>query len=118
MGLSILELFLLVALFRLRRKGIEPANFEMAFDEYSSLRRGGSYRGVDETAPRPSAFRAYERLLSASLVSYTDSRYPAVPDNLFCDCMVSKLSGGRRITPLSQHRRFQTPLQAALQTEI
>ena len=74
MGLSILELFLLVALFRLRRKGVEPANFEMAFDEYSSLRRGGSYRGVDETAPRPSAFRAYERLLSAALIAYTDSR--------------------------------------------
>lgn len=75
MGLSILELFLLVALFRLRRKGMEPANFEMAFDEYSSLRRGGSYRGVDETAPRPSAFRAFERLLSASLIAYTDIRY-------------------------------------------
>ena len=75
MGLSILELFLLVALFRLRRKGMEPANFEMAFDEYSSLRRGGSYRGVDETAPRPSAFRAFERLLSASLIACTDIRY-------------------------------------------
>lgn len=73
-GLSILELFLLVALFRLQRKGVEQANFEMAFDEYSSLRRGGSYRGVDETAPRPSAFRAFERLLSASLITYCDAR--------------------------------------------
>ena len=73
-GLSILELFLLVALFRLQRKGMESANFEMAFGEYSSLRRGGSYRGVDETAPKPSAFRAFERLLSASLIAYCDSR--------------------------------------------
>lgn len=73
-GLSILELFLLVALFRLQRKSIEAANFEIVFDEYSSLRRGGSYRGVDETAPRPTAFRAFERLISASLVAYTDSR--------------------------------------------
>jgi len=73
-GLSILELFLLVALCRLTRKGVSTPNFQMAFDEYSSLRRGGSYRGVDETASKPSAFRAFERLLSASLVAYTDAR--------------------------------------------
>jgi hypothetical protein len=54
---------------------VETPNFQTAFDEYSSLRRGGSYRGVDETAPKPSAFRAFERLLSASLVAYTDARY-------------------------------------------
>ena len=73
-GLSILELFLLVALCRLARKGVAAPNFQMAFDEYSSLRRGGSYRGGDETAPKPSAFRAFERLLGASLVAYIDPR--------------------------------------------
>ena len=81
-GLSILEVFLLVAMFRLQRKGVELANFEMAFDEYSSLRRGGSYRGVDETSPRPSAFRAYERLLSSSLLAYCDARYLQPPHTL------------------------------------
>lgn len=73
-GLSVLELFLLVALDRLRRKELESLNFEMAFDEYASLRRGGSYRGVDETAPKRSAFRALERLLSARLVAFEDGR--------------------------------------------
>ena len=73
-GLAILELFLLVALYRLRRKGQEAPNFEMAFDEYSGLQRGGSWRGVDITAPRPAAFRAFERLLTATLIAYSDGR--------------------------------------------
>ena len=73
-SLSVLELFLLVAFARLRRKGQESPNFEMAFDEYSNLRRGGSYKGVDDTAPRSSAFRAFERLISGGLVSFVDSR--------------------------------------------
>ena len=72
-------MFLLFALCRLARKGVASPNFQMAFDEYSSLRRGGSYRGVDETAPKPSAFRAFERLLGASLVAYVDSRYLPLP---------------------------------------
>lgn len=73
-GLSVLEIFLLVAFARLRRKGQEAPNFEMAFDEYGSLRRGGSYKGVDDTTPRPSAFRAFERLISAGLVAFNDCR--------------------------------------------
>ena len=73
-SISVLEAFLLVAFARLRRKGRETQNFEMAFDEYSSLRRGGSYRGVDDTAPKPLAFRAFERLISAALITFSDSR--------------------------------------------
>lgn len=73
-GLSVLELFLLVAIDRLRRKGKEPLNFEMAFEEYGSLRRGGAYRGADNTAPRQVARRAFDRLLSTSLVAHCDGR--------------------------------------------
>lgn len=73
-GLSVLEVFLLVAFARLRRKGRDSSNFEMAFDEYSSLRRGGSYKGVDDTSPHAAAFRAFERLLASGLIAFTDTR--------------------------------------------
>lgn len=83
-GCSILELFLLVAVERVRRKGQESPNFEMALHEYRSLRRGGGYRGVDDAASRPAAFRAFERLITANLLAYTDPRCVC----LSCTCRV------------------------------
>ena len=39
---SVLELFILVAMFRIKRRGHECANFEMVHDEYCKLMDQGS----------------------------------------------------------------------------
>lgn len=66
---SILELFILVSMYRMKRNGHESINFEMAFEEYNRLVEQG--HSVDKRN-RAAALRAFERLLGSLLISYVD----------------------------------------------
>lgn len=72
---SILELFILVAMYRLKRNGHDSANFEMVFEEYSKLMEQGN--SVDRRN-KAAALRAFERLIGSFLVSYVDPRQAAM----------------------------------------
>ena len=68
---SVLELFILVAMYRIKRRGHDSANFEMVHDEYCKLMDQGS---TGDKRSKAAALRAFERLIASSLVSYVDSR--------------------------------------------
>ena len=68
---SVLELFILVAIYRLKRRGQDSSNFEMVHDEYCKLLEQG---GSGDRRSKSAALRAFERLIASSLVSYVDSR--------------------------------------------
>ena len=70
-GCSILELFILVAMYRIKRNGHDSANFEMVFEEYSKLMEQGN--AVDSRS-RTAALRAFERLVGSLLISYVDAK--------------------------------------------
>ncbi|KAK9830634.1 hypothetical protein WJX81_007243 [Elliptochloris bilobata] len=71
-GLSVLELYMLVAVVRLQRRGgAGGASFERAFAEYSSLQR--LHRTADAYG-RAAALRAFERLLGAALLEHPGGR--------------------------------------------
>ncbi len=69
---SVLELFMLVATYRLKRRGQDSANFEMVHDEYCKLLEQGS---TGDRRSKAAALRAFERLIASSLVCYVDGRY-------------------------------------------
>ena len=69
---SVLELFILVAMYRIKRRGHDSANFETVHDEYCKLMEQGS---TGDKRSKAAALRAFERLIASSLVSYVDSRY-------------------------------------------
>ena len=69
---SVLELFILVAIYRIKRRGHDSANFEMVHDEYCKLMEQG---GTADKRSKAAALRAFERLIAYRLVSYADSRY-------------------------------------------
>ena len=71
-GLSVLELYMLVAVARLQRRGAAGgASFECAFAEYSALQR--LHRTADAYG-RAAALRAFERLLGAALLEHPGGR--------------------------------------------
>ena len=77
-GLSVLELYMLVAVVRLqRRSGASGASFECAFAEYTSLQR--LHRTADAYG-RAAALRAFERLLGAALLEHPGGRYVTCRD--------------------------------------
>ena len=69
---SVLELFILVAIYRIKRRGHDSVNFEMVHDEYCKLIEQGS---SGDRRSKAAALRAFERLIAYRLVSYADSRY-------------------------------------------
>ncbi|KAK9866078.1 hypothetical protein WJX84_011676 [Apatococcus fuscideae] len=69
-GLSVLEMYMLVAVLRLTRKGQLPCNFEQAMEEYGLLNQMQRH---PDAHPRPLALRAFERLLACALLTPTDS---------------------------------------------
>lgn len=69
-GLGILELFVLVAALRLHRRGYERVNLELLWAEYSKT----SGMGHADVYSKPAAARAFQRLLDASLLTFTDAR--------------------------------------------
>lgn len=69
-SLGILEQFILVAALRLHRRGYERVNFELLWAEYSKT-RGMSHVDVYS---KPAAARAFQRLLDANLLVFTDAR--------------------------------------------
>jgi hypothetical protein len=73
-SLSILEVFILVALQRLKKQSREEANFEMVWKEYSRLQECSRDASVDSTYSRRAAFRAFERLLGVGLIAFAHSR--------------------------------------------
>ena len=68
---SVLELFILVSMYRIKRRGHDSANFEMVHDEYRKLLEQG---GSGDRRSKAAALRAFERLVALSLVSYVDDR--------------------------------------------
>jgi len=68
---SVLELFILVSIYRIKRRGHDSANFEMVHDEYRKLLEQG---GSGDRRSKAAALRAFERLIALSLVSYVDNR--------------------------------------------
>ncbi|KAI3431512.1 hypothetical protein D9Q98_004562 [Chlorella vulgaris] len=70
-GLPILDLILLVAVHRVRAKGADDFNFEMAHNEFSKYTLHG--RHVD-TYSKGAAAKAYDHLLSQGLVAFVDPR--------------------------------------------
>ncbi|DBA93777.1 hypothetical protein WJX82_005642 [Trebouxia sp. C0006] len=68
---SVLELFILVSTYRIKRRGHDSANFEMVHDEYCKLLEQG---GSGDRRSKAAALRAFERLIALSLVSYVDNR--------------------------------------------
>ncbi len=68
-GLSVLEMYMLVAVLRLGRKGHAACNFEQAMEEYGLLNQ--MQRHAD-AHPRPLALRAFERLLAHGLLTPAD----------------------------------------------
>lgn len=75
-GLSVLELYMLVAVVRLQRRGgAGGASFECAFAEYTALQR--LHRTADAYG-RAAALRAFERLLGAALLEHPGGRYVTV----------------------------------------
>ena len=69
-GLSVLEMYMLVAVLRLTRKGQLPCKFEQAMEEYGLLNQMQRH---PDAHPRPLALRAFERLLACALLTPTDS---------------------------------------------
>ncbi|KAK9808720.1 hypothetical protein WJX72_002488 [[Myrmecia] bisecta] len=70
-SLSVLELYMLVAIQRIRRRGPQACNFEQVFDEY---RRSLQLEDHPDKFSRAQAFRAFERLLSMALTFYVDPK--------------------------------------------
>ena len=68
---SVLELYILVAMYRIKRRGHDSANFELVHDEYSKLMEQGN---TGDKRSKAAALRAFERLLASRLVSYVDNR--------------------------------------------
>ena len=68
---SVLELFILVAIYRIKRRGYDSANFEMVHDEYCKLLEQGP---TADRRSKAAALRAFEHLIASSLVSYVDGR--------------------------------------------
>ncbi|KAK9916102.1 hypothetical protein WJX75_008581 [Coccomyxa subellipsoidea] len=69
-SLGILELFVLVAALRLHRRGYERVNFELLWAEYAKT--AGMHHA--DVYSKPAAARAFQRLLDASLLFFTDAR--------------------------------------------
>ena len=57
-SLSVLQLYILVGLYRLERREVERINFQVVFQEYMSLQRAND--DSCEKFPRASAMRAFE----------------------------------------------------------
>lgn len=68
---SVLELFIIVALKRLEAKEIPSCNFDMIYTEYEKLRDMAS---VGVVYSRPMALRAFEHLLTREILSFTENR--------------------------------------------
>ncbi|KAK9836048.1 hypothetical protein WJX84_003886, partial [Apatococcus fuscideae] len=69
-ALSILEMYMLVAVLRLGRKGQPACSFEQAMEEYVLLNQMQRH---PDAHPRPLALRAFERLLSQGLLTPADA---------------------------------------------
>lgn len=69
-GLAILEMYMLVAVLRLGRKGQAACNFEQAMEEYMLLNQMQRH---PDAHPRPLALRAFERLLAMGLLTPADA---------------------------------------------
>jgi hypothetical protein len=72
-GLDVLQLFILVAVLRLHRRGHGAPNFELAWAEYAKT--GGMQHA--DIYGRPAAARAFQRLLDAGLLAPADARCAA-----------------------------------------
>lgn len=70
-SLSVLEMFMLVALFRITRRGQDACSFEGVWEEYNRLAQA---EGSADRCNKTAALRAFERLLGACLVKYVDPR--------------------------------------------
>ncbi|GAX83598.1 hypothetical protein CEUSTIGMA_g11023.t1 [Chlamydomonas eustigma] len=70
MGLSVLQLFLVVSLYRLLAKGQEVVNFEMVYDEYRSLQGGLSATDQQYKWSKETALRAFQGLALCGLVGH------------------------------------------------
>ena len=62
---------MLVAIYRIKRRGHDSANFEMVHDEYCKVIDHG---GTGDRRSKTAALRAFEHLIASSLVSYVDGR--------------------------------------------
>lgn len=69
-GLAILEMYVLVAVLRLRGKGQVACNFEQALEEYMLLNQMQRH---PDAHPRPLALQAFERLLAHGLLTPADA---------------------------------------------
>ncbi|EIE26129.1 hypothetical protein COCSUDRAFT_40278 [Coccomyxa subellipsoidea C-169] len=67
---GILELYVLVAALRLHRRGYERVNFELLWAEYAKT----AGMGHADVYSKPAAARAFQRLLDAALLVFTDAR--------------------------------------------
>lgn len=72
-GLDVLQLFVLVAVLRLHRRGHAAPNFELAWAEYAKT-AGMQHADI---YGRPAAERAFQRLLDAGLLAPADARCAA-----------------------------------------
>eukprot|EP00891_Asterochloris_glomerata_P008225 jgi/Astpho2/8225/fgenesh1_pg.00122_%23_9_t len=69
-SLAVLELYVLVALFRIKRQGKDSCTFETVYAEYKKL---AAYEPQDMHG-KTAALRALQRLLAAALVDWVDAR--------------------------------------------
>ncbi len=72
---GILELYVLVAALRLHRRGYERVNFELLWAEYAKT----AGMGHADVYSKPAAARAFQRLLDAALLVFTDARCVPAP---------------------------------------
>lgn len=76
-SLSILELFIIAAIQRLKKQQQQEVNFTMVWKEYCKLKECSREGHVDSQYNRAAASRAFERLLQLGLIAYSRSRYAA-----------------------------------------
>jgi Origin recognition complex (ORC) subunit 4 C-terminus len=70
-SLSILEMFILAALQRLKKQNQFEVNFNIVWKEYSRLKDCSRERHVDSQYNREAACRAFERLMQLGLIAYS-----------------------------------------------
>eukprot|EP00884_Botryococcus_braunii_P011000 jgi/Botrbrau1/19901/Bobra.0059s0022.1 len=68
-SLSILEMFILAALQRLKKQNQPEVNFQMVWKEYSKLKECSREGHVDSQYNRAAACRAFERLMQLGLIA-------------------------------------------------
>lgn len=73
-SLSILELFIIAAIQRLKRQQQHEVNFTMVWKEYCKLKECSREGHVDSQYNRSAASRAFERLLQLGLIAYSRPR--------------------------------------------